>query len=99
MIQERSDGAFPSQLAETLCTIRPLNKTDVATLHATFGSLSAMMGASGEQLSLCPGLGERKVRKLLETFDEPFVPRGAGLPQQRAPPPAASDGGGASTDL
>lgn len=90
LIQERNDGAFASQLQETLGTIRPLNKTDVATLHTTFGSLSAMMGASREQLSQCPGLGGRKVQRLLDTFDEPFVPRGAALPpaqRQRQPQP------------
>ena len=48
-----------------------------ATLHATFGSLSSIMTASREQLSHCPGLGERKVARLLEAFDEPFIPRGA----------------------
>ena len=35
------------------------------------------MTASREQLSHCPGLGERKVARLLEAFDEPFIPRGA----------------------
>lgn len=98
LIQERNDGAFASQLQETLGAIRPLNKTDVATLHATFGSLSAMMGASREQLSQCAGLGGRKVQRLLDTFDEPFVPRGAALPPAQqpavaAPAPAAGQGG------
>ena len=38
-----------------------------ATLHATFGSLSSTVG-SREQLSHCPGLGERKVARLLEAL-------------------------------
>ena len=74
LIKERSDGAFLSQLGECLTTVRPLNKTDVATLHATFGSLHAMMQATPEELALCPGLGERKVSKLRDAFLEPFVP-------------------------
>ena len=74
LIKERSDGAFLSQLGECLTTIRPLNKTDVATLNATFGSIRAMMQASPEELVLCPGLGERKVSRLREAFLEPFVP-------------------------
>ena len=74
LIKERSDGAFVSQLGECLTTVRPLNKTDVATLHRTFGSLHAMLHASAEELALCPGLGERKVSRLWEAFTEPFVP-------------------------
>ena len=54
LIKERHDGAFVSQLAECLTHVRPLNKTDVATLHATFGSLAKMMSASPEQLAACP---------------------------------------------
>lgn len=73
-IKERSDGAFISQLSECLTTIRPLNKADVATLHATFGSLDAVMKASPEELAFCPGLGERKVSVLVDAFSEPFVP-------------------------
>lgn len=98
LIQERNDGAFASQLQETLGTIRPLNKTDVATLHATFGSLSAIMGASREELSQCPGLGGRKVQRLLETFDEPFVPRGAALPPAQQQPAAAAPAAAAAAD-
>ena len=74
LIKERSDGAFLSQLGECLTTVRPLNKTDVATLHATFGSLHAMMQATPDELALCPGLGERKVSRLRDAFLEPFVP-------------------------
>ena len=79
MIQGNSDRAFMTQLTEALTTIRPINKTDAATLHATFGSLGAIMTASAEELALCPGLGDRKVSRLLEAFDEPFVPRAAAL--------------------
>ena len=83
LIKERSDGAFVSQLAESLTLVRPLNKNDVATLHANFGSLASIMHASHEQLAACPGLGERKVRRLCDAFAEPFVPRSArGQPQQ-----------------
>lgn len=80
MIQGSNDRAYMTQLTEALTTIRPVNKVDVATLHATFGSLASIMTASREELSHCPGLGERKVSRLLEAFDEPFIPRGATLP-------------------
>jgi DNA excision repair protein ERCC-1 len=83
LIKERTDGGFLSQLGECLTSVRPLNKTDVSTLHATFGSLASMMRASQHELALCPGLGERKVQRLRETFTAPFVQRAL-----RAPPPA-----------
>jgi DNA excision repair protein ERCC-1 len=31
------------------------------------------MNTSMEELALCPGLGEKKVQQLLETFQEPFI--------------------------
>ena len=43
LIKERSDGSFLSQLVDCLTTVRPLNKTDVATLHHTFGSLASIL--------------------------------------------------------
>ena len=74
LIKERSDGAFSTQLADVLTTVRPLNKTDASTLHGRFGSLHRLLRASHEELALCPGLGERKVRRLREAAHEPFVP-------------------------
>ena len=63
LIKERSDGHFLTQLGECLTSVKPLNKTDVATLHATFGSLAKMIHASQHELALCPGLGEREGAK------------------------------------
>ena len=111
LIKERSDGAFLSQLGECLTSIRPLNKTDVATLQSSFGSLAKMMHASQQELALCPGLGERKVHRLLDTFTAPFIPRAvraataAAAPAQAAaappapasaPPPDSNQGGAAT---
>ena len=84
IIKERSDGGFLSQLGDCLTSVRPLNKTDVATLHASFGSLAAMMRATQQELALCPGLGERKVHRLRETFCAPFLPHAAGAAHPRS---------------
>jgi DNA excision repair protein ERCC-1 len=35
--------------------------------------VKGLMNASMEELSLCPGVGAKKVRQLLETFQEPFT--------------------------
>ena len=77
LIKERTDGSHMALLAETLKVIPAVNKPDVHTLQATFGSLAKIMRASHAELLTCPGLGERKVRRLRETFTEPFVPAAA----------------------
>ncbi|KAK7277900.1 hypothetical protein RJT34_22919 [Clitoria ternatea] len=72
IIQGQMDTDYLSRLTHTLTTVRHVNKTDVVTLGTTFGSLSHIMGASMEDLARCPGIGERKVKRLFDTFHEPF---------------------------
>jgi len=52
--------------------VRGVNKTDVLTLGATFKTVTSIMQASMEELAACPGLGPTKVKRLHETFHEPF---------------------------
>jgi len=42
--------------------------------HIKQQSVKNLMNASLEELSLCPGIGEKKVKRLFETFNTPFVP-------------------------
>ncbi|XVE62968.1 hypothetical protein DITRI_Ditri06bG0162000 [Diplodiscus trichospermus] len=72
LIQGQMDTDYLSRLNHALTTIRHVNKTDVVTLGSTFGSLSSIMDASMEDLARCPGIGERKVKRLYDTFHEPF---------------------------
>lgn len=72
IIQERTDNDYLSRLSNTLTTVRHVNKSDVVSLGSTFGTLSGIMGASMEELARCPGIGERKVKRLYDTFHEPF---------------------------
>ncbi|KAH1138427.1 hypothetical protein GYH30_028110 [Glycine max] len=72
IIQGQMDTDYLSRLTHSLTTVRHVNKTDVVTLGTTFGSLSNIMGASMEDLARCPGIGERKVKRLFDTFHEPF---------------------------
>ncbi|KAK7391977.1 hypothetical protein VNO78_20402 [Psophocarpus tetragonolobus] len=72
IIQGQMDTDYLSRLTHALTTVRHVNKTDVVTLGTTFGSLSNIMGASMEDLARCPGIGERKVKRLFDTFHEPF---------------------------
>ncbi|XP_062205963.1 DNA excision repair protein ERCC-1 [Phragmites australis] len=71
-IREHMDNDYLSRLTHSLTSIRRVNKTDVVTLGSSFGSLSRIMDASMEELARCPGIGERKVKRLHDTFHEPF---------------------------
>ncbi|MCO5608240.1 hypothetical protein L7F22_062446 [Adiantum nelumboides] len=71
-IQERTDNDYLSRLTSALTSVRHINKTDVLTLGSTFGTLAGAMGASMEDLARCPGIGERKVKRLYDAFHEPF---------------------------
>ncbi|XP_010919326.1 DNA excision repair protein ERCC-1 [Elaeis guineensis] len=71
-IREQMDTDYLSRLTHALTTVRHVNKTDVVTLGSAFGSLSHIMDASMEDLARCPGIGERKVKRLYDTFHEPF---------------------------
>ncbi|KAG0093023.1 ssDNA endonuclease and repair protein rad10 [Podila epicladia] len=72
-IKERIENDYLSKLTDALTQIQSINKTDVVTLSSTFGSLKNIMDASVDELGLLPGFGERKVKRLLEAFDQPFA--------------------------
>lgn len=72
IIQGQTDTDYLSRLTHALTSVRHVNKTDVVTLGSSFGSLSHVMDASMEDLARCPGIGERKVKRLYDTFHEPF---------------------------
>ncbi|KAF9911577.1 ssDNA endonuclease and repair protein rad10 [Linnemannia zychae] len=72
-IKERVENDYLSKLTDGLTQIPTINKTDIITLSSTFGSLKNIMDASADELGLLPGFGERKVKRLLEAFDQPFA--------------------------
>ncbi|EPS61754.1 hypothetical protein M569_13040, partial [Genlisea aurea] len=72
LIQGQMDMDYLSRLNHALTSVRHVNKTDVVTLGSTFGSLGHIMDASMEDLARCPGIGERKVKRLYDCFHEPF---------------------------
>ncbi|XP_060679515.1 DNA excision repair protein ERCC-1, partial [Hemiscyllium ocellatum] len=83
ILQERVDRDFLSKVTDCLTTVKCVNRTDSVTLIDTFKSLRGVVAASREELSLCPGLGPQKARRLVEVFSAPFLrnPRvGCGLP-------------------
>eukprot|EP00164_Ancoracysta_twista_P008498 GFYU01012316.1.p1 GENE.GFYU01012316.1~~GFYU01012316.1.p1 ORF type:complete len:431 (-),score=36.24 GFYU01012316.1:270-1427(-) len=76
-IKERVEGDYMSKVTDCLTVIKSVNKTDVVTLKSSFGSVSNVISASVEQLALCPGIGEKKAKRLCDTFQEPFLPEKA----------------------
>nr|GLL35519.1 DNA excision repair protein ERCC-1 [Ipomoea trifida] len=93
LIQGQMDTDYLSRLNHALTSIRHVNKTDVVTLGSTFGSLSNIMDASMEDLARCPGIGERKVKRLYDTFHEPFQRE---VPKHAVPEAAANENTGTS---
>eukprot|EP00957_Ditylum_brightwellii_P133503 10177925-Ditylum_brightwellii.AAC.1 len=63
---------YLEQASNVFTAVRSVNKTDVHTLLDQFGSVRDVVCSSVEEMSLCPGLGEKKVRRLWEAFRKPF---------------------------
>eukprot|EP00823_Brevimastigomonas_motovehiculus_P008546 TRINITY_DN784_c6_g1_i1.p1 TRINITY_DN784_c6_g1~~TRINITY_DN784_c6_g1_i1.p1 ORF type:complete len:389 (+),score=122.98 TRINITY_DN784_c6_g1_i1:133-1299(+) len=74
LIREKIDSHDPkAQIFSVLNVIRSFNKTDIATLATTFGSIDKIAAASMDQLSMCPGVGAKKVRRIFRAFHQPLV--------------------------
>ncbi|GMH42395.1 hypothetical protein BSKO_10314 [Bryopsis sp. KO-2023] len=71
-IKERVDNDFSSRLTAALTAIKGVNKTDSAMLGSSLGSFAAIMKASKEDISACPGIGPTKLQRLHDTFHQPF---------------------------
>ena len=72
-IQERVETEFLPKMTQVLTNIRSINKTDVITLMDAFGTFRNICNADEHQLVLCPGLGEKKVKRLYQALHEPFI--------------------------
>ncbi|KAJ4774487.1 DNA excision repair protein ERCC-1 [Rhynchospora pubera] len=109
IIREQTDTDYMSRLTHALTSIRHINKTDVVTLGSSFGSLSQVMNASMEELARCPGIGEKKVKRLYDTFHEPFkrvparpniiIPDTPDRDANKGQPSSATDGADSGKDL
>jgi DNA excision repair protein ERCC-1 len=73
LIRERVENDYLAKMTDCLTNIRSVNKTDVLTLLSNFGSLKNVMEASTEELSLCPGFGEQKVKRIQRVWKQPFL--------------------------
>ncbi|XP_043850461.1 DNA excision repair protein ERCC-1 [Dromiciops gliroides] len=73
LLKEKLEQDYVSRVTECLTTVKSVNKTDSQTLLATFGSLEQLAAASQDDLSLCPGFGPQKARRLFEVLHQPFL--------------------------
>lgn len=60
------------QVHHALKAARNLQKKDAGHLMNQFGTFRNLTKASVEELSVCPGMGPKKVRRLYEAFHRPF---------------------------
>ncbi|KAL7526834.1 hypothetical protein ACHAWF_001930 [Thalassiosira exigua] len=72
ILQKRDFTTHVDQVSHALGSVRSVNKTDSSQLLNQFGCWKNLAGASIEELSVCPGVGPKKVRRLWEAFHRPF---------------------------
>lgn len=72
IIQSKEETEFLPRMNQVLTNVRSVNKTDVSTLLDVFGNLTNICSATEQQLVLCPGIGEKKVKRLYQALHEPF---------------------------
>lgn len=60
------------KLAETVCMIDNINKTDAANLFTNFNNLRSIANANNNILSLIPSFTDRKKKSISDTFNYDF---------------------------
>lgn len=60
-------------IADALTSIKSVNRTDAMTLMSNFQTLQNIYEASEEDLSLNPGFGPQKARRLFRVLHDKFV--------------------------
>lgn len=71
-IQVKEETEFLPKLSKILTSVRSVNKTDVVTLLDVFGSFGSICAADQHQMMLCPGIGEKKMKRLHDALHAPF---------------------------
>ncbi|BFZ02981.1 hypothetical protein BsWGS_06021 [Bradybaena similaris] len=72
-IMEKTEENFMAKFTDCLTRVKSVNRTDCATLISHFGCVTSIIEASEEDLSLCPGFGPQKAKRLHSIFHEPFI--------------------------
>ncbi|KAL1139692.1 hypothetical protein AAG570_006670 [Ranatra chinensis] len=73
LIMEKSESDPHLKLVSALTMIRSVNKTDASTLLNNFHSLENILKCSEYTISMCPGLGPQKAKRLYNLLHTPFL--------------------------
>ncbi|XP_067317611.1 DNA excision repair protein ERCC-1-like [Anolis sagrei] len=73
LLKEKVDKDYLSRMTDCLTSVKSVNKTDTLSLLSNFKSLANVVQASKEDLSLCPGIGPQKAKRLFDVLHEPFL--------------------------
>uniref|UniRef100_A0A670ZG86 DNA excision repair protein ERCC-1 n=1 Tax=Pseudonaja textilis TaxID=8673 RepID=A0A670ZG86_PSETE len=73
LLKEKVEQDYLSRVTDCLTSVKSVNKSDTLSLLSTFGSLANVVQASKEDLSLCPGVGPQKAKRLFDILHEPFL--------------------------
>ncbi|XP_025031931.1 DNA excision repair protein ERCC-1 [Python bivittatus] len=73
LLKEKVEQDYLSRVTDCLTSVKSVNRTDALSLLSTFGSLASIVQASKEDLSLCPGIGPQKAKRLFDILHEPFL--------------------------
>lgn len=73
MIRGRVEEQYIEKATDALTQIKSVNKTDVFTLLSTFKSIKNISKATSDELSMCPGFGDQKVKRVQLAFKQPFL--------------------------
>eukprot|EP00736_Rhodelphis_marinus_P010068 Rmarinus@m.11510 len=72
ILQGRVEDTHAARASAFFKAIRPVNQTDISTLASTFGTVRKIFLSSMHSLQVCPGLGDRKVKRIHAALHEPF---------------------------
>nr|CAG4635016.1 EOG090X0BTB [Alona affinis] len=73
LIMEKQESNLVSRISDALTSIKSVNRTDSITLLSNFQTLQRIYEASEEDLSLCPGIGPQKAKRIYRVLHEKFV--------------------------
>ncbi|KAJ3369233.1 Excision repair cross-complementation group 1 [Allomyces arbusculus] len=73
VLKGKQETDYMSRLSETLTQIKGVNRTDVLTLSANFGTFERIVEATEAQLCECPGIGAKKAKRIYDAFRQPFL--------------------------
>lgn len=71
-IQEKVETGLVPSMTSVLTSIRSINKTDVSNLMTNFDNFKGICSADEHHIILCPGIGEKKVKRLHQILHQPL---------------------------